>query len=476
VGLFPAEEPSGEPNGMGAGVFRTLERAIRRATAGSCSFGLFAVAGLGACCLTPANEGLQQQTSQAGNNDAGISQGTTTGGSGGPAGSGGSGDCTPDAGTGQDCVINGTPYVRGSSRPGDPSMCCSPALNSNEWVYRLQDGGTFDTGSWPSAIEAADFNNDGRMDLVIAAGGVGTGDQVVVLLGQQGGGFGPSVTYHVCADPAIGAGDLNGDGFVDIALADCGALMNRGDGTFVFLPSQGPLSELTAAETGFFPLVDLDGDQILDAVLVGRGAFFLKGIGDGTFAPPTQILRNPVAPAVFSYASAVGDFRTLGRPDVVTANLDSLAVLFGDGRGAFSVGWDIRVELPQSVAVGDFDGDGHLDLASAGFDDPLIIALGRGDGTFTAPTSYPSVGVGSVTFADLLGDGRAEAIVANWYGGDTFTVLWHLCGNDVLPTQLPAGKVPTCVLAADLNADGRPDLAICNGQSNTINLYINSCP
>src|SRR5262249_29497411 len=148
---------------------------------------------------------------------------------------------------------------------------------------------------------------------------------------------------------------------------------------------------------------DFNGDGIPDLAVANYGSYdhpggtvnILLGAGDGTFQAAHSYATGAGADFV-----AVGDFNGDGIPDLAVANLGSdpalqgtVSVLLGNGDGTFQAAHSYAASFgPRSMAVGDFNGDGHLDLALAGYDyrgnSGLSIFLGNGDGTFQAGHSY----------------------------------------------------------------------------------------
>jgi hypothetical protein len=125
---------------------------------------------------------------------------------------------------------------------------------------------------------------------------------------------------------------------------------------------------------------------------------------------------------------AVGDFNEDGRLDVAVANskAGNVSVLLGNGDGTFRPPVDYPLDgSPNSIVVGDFNGDGYKDLAVANGQTVSII-LGNGDGTFQAPAQYPaSAGLQGLAVGDFNGDGKADLVVGsaiqgNFGAGDPF--------------------------------------------------------
>src|SRR5262249_14693957 len=126
----------------------------------------------------------------------------------------------------------------------------------------------------------------------------------------------------------------------------------------------------------------------------GSSVSVLLGNGDGTFDPAIAS-----ATGYGPLSLAVGDFDGDGNLDLVTANFygPDVSVLLGNGDGAFQAPSSISLDFPfpqnpASMAVGDFNGDGKMDLGVIGnYDDPALsyanVLLGNGDGSFSGPNS-----------------------------------------------------------------------------------------
>src|SRR6266699_2837578 len=132
---------------------------------------------------------------------------------------------------------------------------------------------------------------------------------------------------------------------------------------------------------------------------------------------------------------------------------------------------------PSGMAVGDFNGDGKLDLAVVNFGDwNIYVLLGNGDGTFQAARSvYFASGGGFpwyVVTADFNGDGKLDLAVSN-YGDNSFSVLLgNGDGTFQPPRTLPIGTHPALVAVGDFNGDGKPDLAISSVGDNTVSVLL----
>jgi hypothetical protein len=117
---------------------------------------------------------------------------------------------------------------------------------------------------------------------------------------------------------------------------------------------------------------------------------------------------------------------------------------------------------PNSVAVGDFNGDGDPDLAVANeFDGSVSVLLGDAGGSFSAA---PNIATGGFPFAvavgDFNGDGDPDLAVADAFDGIISVLLGSTGGTFTGPTNFPAGSFPASIAVGDFNADGDPDLAV----------------
>jgi len=206
-------------------------------------------------------------------------------------------------------------------------------------------------------------------------------------------------------------------------------------------------------------------------------------LGTATLSPgqAAQTWLNTQSPQTGSYplGVAVGDFNEDGRLDLATANdvSDSLTVLLGNGDGTFNLAsTPTGVYSPFSLVVGDFNGDGIPDVAAAGFySSRVTVLLGNGDGTFNqVPDNFDTdQGPRSMTVADFNGDGILDLATSNFVG-NTVTILLGNGDGTFAATALnpPAGAGPTSIAAGDFNGDGIPDLAVANENGNSVSVLL----
>jgi hypothetical protein len=352
----------------------------------------------------------------------------------------------------------------------------------------FQAAQSYAAGDFPASLVVGDFDGDGHLDLAVLNAGYAPFQlgNVSVLLGNGDGTFKAARSYAPGSfSGSVAVGDFNGDGHLDMAVdhdnGTVSVLRGKGDGTF-----QSPqdyalnndLSSLTLA------VGDFNGDGDLDLVVAGYGedhrgtVSVLLGNGDGTFQAPqsyTTGLRTNLV--------AVGDFN--GHPDLVISNLgddlgnnSGVSILLGNGDGSFQAAQTYLAGFhPSSMGVGDFNGDGFLDLAeidaSGG---TLSILLGKGDGTFQIPQSY-AIGNNptSVVTGDFNGDGHLDLAIAGHdpsYKATVSVLLGNGDGTFQAARTYGVGGYLSLVAAGDFNRDGNPDLAVFDSFDGTVSILL----
>ncbi|HLW78303.1 MAG TPA: VCBS repeat-containing protein, partial [Terriglobia bacterium] len=346
--------------------------------------------------------------------------------------------------------------------------------------YYLFNRADFPANATFGGMATADFNGDGTLDLaVVGSGPSGTlppTQLVTVLMGKPDGTFAAPVEYQTGGECGpITVGDFNGDGKPDLALpcylGAVSILLGNGDGTF-----QAPRLTALAAFPASLTTGDFNRDGKLDvAVINGNQISVLLGNGDGTFQPPVEC---PVESAANAFVNGLisGDFNGDGKLDLAVTHVNCpfggpcvnnfVGILLGNGDGTFQPKVDYATAAgPQSLAAGDFNHDGNLDLAvvTTGCNkcgiQMVSILLGKGDGTFGAHVEYqiPDQPY-AVTLADLNEDGKLDLAVG---GIDRFNnpTAGILLGNGDGTFQALVDYSGGVWAVGDFNRDGKVDLA-----------------
>jgi len=212
------------------------------------------------------------------------------------------------------------------------------------------------------------------------------------------------------------------------------------------------------------------------ANVVSDNVTILLSNGDGTF---TQGASSPIPVGVFPGPIVVGDFNGDGKLDLVTANIasENLTILLGNGNGTFTPlakSPAAGIE-PVQVVTGDFNADGKLDLAVANASSNGVrILLGNGDGTFTPVPAVSATGSSPVGIAigDFNGDGKLDLAVANEYSNSVTVLLGNGDGTFMAAASPTAGTNPIAIAAGDFNGDGKLDLAVANAGSNNLTVLL----
>lgn len=387
-------------------------------------------------------------------------------------------------------ILNGT--IAADLLAGTIEVDVITGILGNDTLYGGQANDSIDGGDDSDLI----FGDRGRDAIIGGAGndtlvgGTGSlatndGDEADFLAGNQGDDW----LFGNRGNDTLEGGQGN-DTLVSGKQAD---LVNGGEGDDVIYGDLGVSADVTRFDRSDYPAnaapisivaADIDGDGDNDLVVAnpGRDPSFvnpdtgntvsvLRNNGDGTFAAPISFATG-VGPSV-----AAGDFDRDGDLDLATANTtdDTVSLLRNDGTGNFAAPVSfVAGDRPVINAPADIDGDGDFDLITTNtvstnlntainLGNTLSVLRNDGTGNFAAPEALVAGnGVDAVTADDLDGDGDLDLVAAD-EGDNTLSVLRNLGGGTFAAAEkFAVGLRPRNAVAADFDRDGDLDLAAPN--------------
>jgi hypothetical protein len=375
----------------------------------------------------------------------GMGGGSATGG--GSSGGGAAGGGVSTGGGGQ----GGGSTDGGGASDGGGYVDAGPGGGFAPGTFSIQH--TFDTAPGPTSLVLADFNLDGRLDIAVACSG-----EASVLLNSTDpdGGALPVFPTHTEFTAGAGpnsrlvAGDLNGDGLPDLAVAN------------------GGTSSVSV---------------LLDVTDAGAAA--------PNFTPKVDFATNGNARAV-----VIADFNGDGRPDLAVANGDPMVT--GDksvsvylsliDAGTLTAAFTGRTEFeipdsPHGMAVADFNLDGKPDLVVASTSSPAAVLLNTTPAMAMTPTFAAAQLIGSaasaVAVSDINGDGKPDLAFASANGLVLMinaTSMGAAIPSFTSPNAFPGNEAPYALASADLDGDGKPDFAMTEATSPQLLLFRNLTP
>jgi hypothetical protein len=317
-------------------------------------------------------------------------------------------------------------------------------------VFLGNGDGTFAPGTTYSlpigalAVAAADVNSDSFPDLA-----VGTRDNYMLLLGNGDGSFAPATELEPQGTTFVSFADLNADGHPDIVASTASSVrirLGNGDGTF------RPAITIAFPDCVYGKVLhgDFNGDAHTDLAVIRCSdvVSVLLGKGDGTFQSPVDypVTHGP-------NAGDVGDLNSDGHLDlaIVGTQSSTVSVLMGNGDGTFTPGATIATGVyPIDAALGDLNSDNIPDLVVAVyFGNAVEVFAGRGDGTFEQKIGYATGITPSVALGDWDRDGLLDIAASNWGGaltGSQISLFRNTPG--VLVGASPVVTAPSTVTGA----------------------------
>ncbi|WP_439504316.1 beta strand repeat-containing protein, partial [Sediminibacterium sp.] len=369
----------------------------------------------------------------------------------------------------------------------------------------------FSTESTPISVAIGDLDGDGKPDLAVANYNSNT---VSVLRNTSTSGsissasFADKVDFSTRTGPiSVAIGDLDGDGKPDLAVSN-GSSNNVS--VFRNTATSGSINTSSFAAkvdftTGTNPqsiaIGDLDGDGKPDLTVANWSSntfsIFRNTATSGSISTSSFAAKVDFTTGTNPQSVAIGDLDGDGKPDLAVANGGSnsvsvfrnTATIGSIVSGSFSAKVDLTTGAnPRSIAIGDLDGDGKSDLAIA-IQSSNAVSVFRntatsgsiGSGSFAASVFFQATnGPFSIAIGDLDADGKSDLLFSN-SGTSTVSVLRNTAtsgsigsGSFAAKIDFTTGTNPYSVAIGDLDGDGKPDLAVSNGSSNTLSILRNA--
>ena len=366
----------------------------------------------------------------------------------------------------------------------------------------------FATSKTPNSVAIGDLNNDGKPDLAVTCSDTSANVYSVSILRNTTTPGAETPTFTAKTDFTAGTGangvaigDLNGDGKLDLAIANL--MSNTVSVLLSTTISPAPAVALGGGSfnTGANPMSvavgDLNGDGKPDLAIANSDSNTVSVLLNTT-APgattPTYGTKTDFATGLSPSSVALGDLNGDGQLDlaITNANSNTVSVLLnttapGATTPTYSTTTDFATGLsPSSIAIGDLNGDGQLDLAITNANSNTVSVLlnttapGATTPTYSTTTDFATgLSPSSIAIGDLNGDGKADLVVAN-QNSNTVSVFRNTTATGdttatfAARTDFATGVGPVSVAVGNLNGDGKPDLAIVNFSSSTVSVLLNT--
>jgi FG-GAP-like repeat/IPT/TIG domain/Secretion system C-terminal sorting domain/FG-GAP repeat len=351
----------------------------------------------------------------------------------------------------------------------------------------------FDGGPTPGETFIGDFDGDGKADLVIA-----NNNSYYISILQNTGAIGtisltPRITYLTLANAiSVCAADLDGDGRLDLAVACIdanGIAIFRNTGVVDSIAFGPKLSYDVGLQPTCIAVRDLDGDGRPDLVVINSGSNSISvfrntsTIGNISFAPKVDFPCGP-----YPLKASIADLDQDGKPDLAVINRYGNSVsLFKNTCTPGIISFAAKVDYstnsrPIAISIGDLDGDGNNDLVITNADTLHSVSIFRNMGGATlsfAPRQDLDAGAYplNVAIADLNGDGKPDLAVPNVYDGKV-TLLTNTSNIGLIyfaakiEYSISPGDLPFLAIG-DLDQNGKPDLALSNSTYGKISVFRN---
>ncbi|OGS80051.1 MAG: hypothetical protein A3D31_08890, partial [Candidatus Fluviicola riflensis] len=330
----------------------------------------------------------------------------------------------------------------------------------------------FNGGTRPNSIKAADFNNDGNLDVAVTNFNP---TNLSIVMGNGDGTFQTAVNYTPGISPSdVEIGDFNEDTFLDL-------IVSANNGFNLFLGSSitpGIFDAPTFFAMGTAPksivAADFNNDTHLDVATANQSSANVS-IRFGTGAAGFSAVTNYVTGAG-CFSIAAGDFNNDNLLDITASNesVDNISVLINSGSGVFATAVNLASgDGPNGITTKDVNSDGFKDiLVVNNLESTLFTYFGAGNGTFSLPAETPSVGTPRDLVTGLFNsDGFPDVVVSTFVGQNMPVYLGNSTGTFTAGISVKTGNNPKSLHSNDFNSDGKKDIVVVNSADNTFTLY-----
>ena len=353
--------------------------------------------------------------------------------------------------------------------------------NKSEWTA---------TGYTPLKMALGDLDGDGKTDLAFTNRGMYVIDNAVSIARNTSTAttvsFDPKIDFKITDPGSVAIGDIDGDGKLDFAAT------NISDGTvsiFRNTGSPGAMSfaapvVLKASGANGIVIGDIDGDGKPDIAITGGGVNVFRNLSDSGYVD----FAKPVTFAVGGGIIVINDVDRDGKPDLLTTswNSNNIAIMKNSstkGTIAFAATINQSASAPYYIAAGDIDGDGLPDIVYTDVTGSKASVLrntgSAGAITFAAAGDFNAgTSPSAVALADLDGDGRLDMAVSQIdYNLSVFKNTSSVGAVSFMPKQDYASGQhygENNIVIGDINGDGRPDPIVTAELRRAVSIFINN--
>ncbi|MEQ8548418.1 MAG: FG-GAP-like repeat-containing protein [Cyclobacteriaceae bacterium] len=384
------------------------------------------------------------------------------------------------------------------------------AYAASPFVVTFDGGGTIDsssfdakqdytTGTQPRTVAIGDLDGDGKVDLAVANY---TSNTVSVFRNTSTAvgtiSYAAKQDYTTGTGPwSVAIGDLDGDGKADLAVANyisntVSVYRNTstGVGTIGYAAKQ---DYTTGSNPRSVAIGDLDGDGKADLAVANYISNTVSVLRNTSTAVGTisYAAKQDYTTGTGAYSVAIGDLDGDGKADLAVVNVSSttVSVFRNTSTGVGTISYATKQDYttgtqPYLVAIGDLDGDGKADLAVANYVSNTVSVFRNtstdvGTMNYAAKQDYTTGNApNSVVICDLDGDGKVDLAIVNQTSRtvsvfrNTSTAVGTI--SYAAKQDYTTGSNPYSVAIGDLDGDGKADLAVVNGNANTVSVFRNA--